>query len=148
MKRIPAFLAVRRESITLALMLEFLHGAIWFDFGSLSSRSLMLIHFGLFLIWQPVWRSDEKLAWYNGTAFIFLTLAFVTWMNWWLLYGWLILLVGFCGGLTTFSAFSLEGVVLLHVGQLLTTFAYVLVSLIGWLAAAWLGHAAAVRLIR
>ncbi|MBI2994663.1 MAG: HAMP domain-containing histidine kinase [Gammaproteobacteria bacterium] len=98
MKRIPAFLAARRESVILALMLEFLHGAIWFDFGSLSSRSLMLIQFGLFLIWQPVWRSDEKLAWYNGTAFILLTLAFVTWMNWWLLYAWLILLVGFCGG--------------------------------------------------
>lgn len=98
MKRIPNFLSERRESIILALMLEFLHGAIWLDFGSLLSRSFMLTHLGLFLIWQPVWRGDEKLAWYNGAAFVLLTVAFVSWMNWWLMSAWLILLVGFCGG--------------------------------------------------
>jgi len=92
--------AVRRreELILLMLMLESLHFALWFDFGSPLSRSLMLIHFGLFIIWQPVWRGDEKLAWYNGVLFIVLTLVFVTWMNLWLLFGWLILLIGVCGG--------------------------------------------------
>ncbi len=88
----------RRQTIILALMLEMLHLSIWLDFGSPLSRSLMLVHLGLFLIWQPVWRGDEKLAWQNGLLFIILTAAFVTWMNWLLLFGWLILLTGFCGG--------------------------------------------------
>jgi signal transduction histidine kinase len=100
---IRRFLAERRESINLAFMLEFLHGSIWVDFGSPLSRSMMLIHLGLFLIWQPVWRGDQKLAWHNGLLFIVLTFAFVTWMNWWLMVGWVILLIGFCGGRVAFS---------------------------------------------
>jgi len=88
----------RRELIILALMLELLHFSIWIDFGSPISRSFMLIHLGLFLIWQPVWRSDERLSWQNSVIFIILTLAFVTFMTWWLIFGWLILLTGFAGG--------------------------------------------------
>lgn len=79
-------------------MLEMVHLSIWLDFGSPLSRSLMLVHLGLFLIWQPVWRGDEKLAWHNGLLFIVLTIAFVIWMNWLLLFCWLILLTAFCGG--------------------------------------------------
>jgi len=100
---IRQFIDLRRESIVLALMLEFLHGAIWLDFGSPLSRSMMLIHLGLFLIWQPVWRGDQKLAWYNGVLFVVLTLAFVTWINRWLMVGWLVLLIGFCGGRVAFN---------------------------------------------
>jgi len=88
----------RWELIILALMLELLHLSIWIDFASPVSRSLMLVHLGLFLIWQPVWRSDEHLSWQNSVIFIILTLAFVTFMSWWLIFGWLILLTGFAGG--------------------------------------------------
>lgn len=90
--------AHRKQTIILALMLEMVHLSIWLDFGSPLSRSLMLVHLGLFLIWQPVWRGDEKLAWHNGLLFILLTVAFVIWMNWLLLFCWLVLLTGFCGG--------------------------------------------------
>lgn len=88
----------RRELIILALMLEFLHFSIWLDVGSPLSRSLLLIHLGIFLIWQPVWQSDEQLSWYNASLFVLLALAFVNWMNWWLLFAWLIVLTGFAGG--------------------------------------------------
>lgn len=84
-------------------MLETLHLSIWLEFGSPISRSLMLVHLGLFLIWQPVWRGDEKLPWYNGLIFFALTVAFVIWMNWLLLFSWLILLIGFCGGRVTIN---------------------------------------------
>ena len=103
MQNLISMLERRRDLIVLALMLESLHLAIWLDFGSPISRSFMLVHLGLFLIWQPVWRGDEKLAWHNGLLFLVLTLAFVVWIDWWLLFGWLALLTGFCGGRVVIS---------------------------------------------
>lgn len=88
----------RKELLLLAAMLELLHFAIWLDFGTALTRSLMLMHLGLFLIWQPVWRGDARVAWYNGLLFILLTGVFVILMNPWLLAGWLLLLTGMCGG--------------------------------------------------
>lgn len=49
------------------------------------------------------------------------------------------ILTGVLGGLTTFSSFSLEALRLLENGQSLTAAAYVLGSLLGGLACAWLG---------
>ncbi len=88
----------RRESILLAFMLESLHVSLWLNITSPLSRSLMLVHLGLFLMWQPVWRGDRKLSWYNGVLFIALTLGLVTWMNWVVVTGWLILLTGYFSG--------------------------------------------------
>ncbi|MFT7460045.1 MAG: hypothetical protein ACI909_002733, partial [Planctomycetota bacterium] len=101
MPSLTNFFKHRLQTITLVLMLEMLHLSIWLDFSSPLSRSLMLVHLGLFLIWQPVWRGDEKLAWPNSLIFIILTVAFVIWLNWLLLFFWLILLIGFCGGRTS-----------------------------------------------
>jgi len=88
----------KREYIILALMLVLLHFSMWVDFGSPLSRALILIHLGLFLIWQPVQRRDQRYVWYNGILFIGLILAFVYWINWWFMFGWLILLIGLVGG--------------------------------------------------
>ncbi len=94
-------LTQKRELIVLVLMLEMLHLSIWFDFGSIISRSFMLSHLGLFLIWQPVWRGDEKLSVENTILFIVFTLALTIWLNLWLLFAWLILLIGFISGRVT-----------------------------------------------
>lgn len=79
-------------------MLTPLHGVVWGDFGSAISRSLMLAHLGLFLLWQPIWRSDERLDPRGAAAFIVFTVAFVAWLNWWFVFVWLLLLVGLIGG--------------------------------------------------
>jgi signal transduction histidine kinase len=81
-----------------AAMLLPLHGAIWSDFGSALSRSLMLAHLGVFLIWQPLWRSDRRLHPRSATAFVAFTAVFVAWLNWWLVFVWLLVLIGLIGG--------------------------------------------------
>lgn len=52
----------------------------------------------------------------------------------------LLLITGFCGGFTTFSAFSSENVNLLLAGQWLTALAYSLLSILLGIAAVWLGY--------
>jgi len=51
-------------------------------------------------------------------------------------------MTGVFGGLTTFSIFSLEAMVLLGGGAWGAALAYVVVSVLAWLAAVWLGHRA------
>ncbi|BAC90152.1 fluoride efflux transporter CrcB [Gloeobacter violaceus] len=50
---------------------------------------------------------------------------------------------GFCGGFTTFSALSIECLVLLQKGDYPTAMGYLLGSLLGGLAAGWAGYLAA-----
>lgn len=57
-------------------------------------------------------------------------------------------MTGFCGGYTTFSAFSLETFRLLHGGTTKTALSYIAVSVVTWLVAVWLGHRVASRLNR
>ncbi len=94
-------LSQKKELFVLVMMLEMLHLSIWLDFGSTISRSFMLSHLGLFLIWQPVWRGDEKLSIGNTLLFIVFTLTLTIWLNLWLLFAWLILLIGFISGRVT-----------------------------------------------
>jgi fluoride exporter len=54
-------------------------------------------------------------------------------------------MVGLCGGYTTFSAYSLETLELLQHGRPLAALAYVALTLVLGLAAVWSGHALALR---
>jgi CrcB protein len=54
-------------------------------------------------------------------------------------------MTGFCGGYTTFSAFSLETFRLFHTGAKLTAAVYVGLSVACWLVSVWLGHMLASR---
>lgn len=57
-------------------------------------------------------------------------------------------MTGFCGGFTTFSAFSLETLQLAQTGRPAVAALYIGVSVVTWLAAVWLGHALAMHFNR
>jgi signal transduction histidine kinase len=97
-----AFLINKRfEHQILALMLASLHLALWWDFGGALSRSLILAHLGLFLMWQPLWRREQRLNWKGSIVFILATLAFIIWIDWGLMTFWLLLLTAIVGGRVT-----------------------------------------------
>ena len=106
MVTIPKILDERLEQIVLVIMLETLHFATWYDFGGYLSQSLLLIHFGMFLIWQPVQRGDRQIPWLGSLLFIVFTLALIYWINWTSITIWLVLLIGFVGGRVTIRRFE------------------------------------------
>ena len=57
-------------------------------------------------------------------------------------------MVGICGGYTTFSAFSLETLRLVQSGDVQAASLNVFISVVSWMTAVWLGHALAARLNR
>lgn len=88
----------RHEHRVLALMLLVVHVSVWWDFGGAISRSLMLVHLGLFLLWQPLFSRERRLEFQGVAVFFIATVAFVAWLNWSLMTFWLLLLTGFVGG--------------------------------------------------
>jgi fluoride exporter len=60
----------------------------------------------------------------------------------------LFVMVGMCGGYTTFSSFSLEFLNLMRGGEWLSAGQYILASLVFCLIGVWLGHVAGLLLSR
>lgn len=79
-------------------MLLLLHLALWLDIDNIWTRPLLLAHLGLFLMWQPLWRSETKLSWGNSAFIIAVCFASLVWLNWWVLAFWVSGLFALVGG--------------------------------------------------
>ncbi|MFA7398953.1 MAG: hypothetical protein WCZ98_00560 [Sideroxydans sp.] len=79
-------------------MLAFMHAALWVGLDSVWARPLLLAHLGLFMLWQPLWRSGAKLSWGNSALILILSLSALLWLNWWVLAFWVSGLFALVGG--------------------------------------------------
>ncbi len=82
----------------LAAMLLTLYGAIVWGAGEWWGRGLLLAHFGLFLIWQPVWRGESEVPAVRAILVLGIGLLFAVFGNWWLIATWIAVLFSLIGG--------------------------------------------------
>jgi signal transduction histidine kinase len=83
----------------LALMLLSLHAfLIWGGGTTMLQRAIFLCHYGLFLMWQPVWRNTQKLSKPALVLFVGVGLVGFFYVNWWISSLWLAILFGLLGG--------------------------------------------------
>jgi nitrogen-specific signal transduction histidine kinase len=80
------------------LMLGTLHTALLVEMQSLWMRPMVLMHLGLFLLWQPLWRGESKLRLSSASLIIAMSLIAMFLLNWWLLAFWVSVLFALVGG--------------------------------------------------
>lgn len=124
-----------RHQWVLAMLLLSLHGVMLWGFDSMLTKTLLLSHYGLFLLWQPIWRGEQPLT--TGTALLVLAggaLLLLT-VDWWVLAFWQAALFGLLGG----RVFSTEEKTLRT--SYLIAAAYLLAMLVLWVVPKLLNHA-------
>jgi len=82
----------------LCAMLLALHAALAWGIDTFFSRAMLLVHFGIFLIWQPVWRGERNLDSRQAFLVVIVGLLLAGWNNWWLMAVWLAVLFALIGG--------------------------------------------------
>lgn len=84
--------------IRLGLMLLALHAALAWDISEWWARAFLLAHFGLFLMWQPVWGGERQLDLRHALLVVGAGVGLAASNNWWLVALWLSALIGLIGG--------------------------------------------------
>lgn len=96
-RRVSAFLASSRRWVVLAMLLA-LHAALISTPGGDFQRVWLLVHFGLFLLWQPFIAADRELDILGGVLLFTITLVTISFLAGWMIVGWLLVLLGILGG--------------------------------------------------
>ncbi|MES2499447.1 MAG: HAMP domain-containing sensor histidine kinase [Pseudomonadota bacterium] len=90
---------VKHSHRVLALMLLALHAFLIWGIGTdYLKQTLFLCTYALFLLWQPIWRSTEKLSRPALAIFIGVGVLGFSYSSWWLTALWLSILFGLLGG--------------------------------------------------
>lgn len=91
------FIARYRRYLLLALLV-LLHLAIMQGVQSAIARTLLVGHFGLFLLWQPIVRAERRLRPLELVLLAAAVGAFIVFLNGWLLIAWTMVLTAVVGG--------------------------------------------------
>src|SRR3989304_640194 len=91
-------LVAARPQWWLGLMLLALHASLAWGIADWWSRAFLLAHFGLFLLWQPVWRGEANIESRYVVLGGIVGFLLAAWNNWWLMAVWLAVLFGLIGG--------------------------------------------------
>jgi hypothetical protein len=82
----------------MGLMLFCLLAASALGSDSNLSRSLLITHFGLFLLWQPILKQEQSFSTLNIVFLIGFILIFIIWFNLWISAFWMLLLLSLLTG--------------------------------------------------
>ncbi|HZZ92526.1 MAG TPA: ATP-binding protein [Usitatibacter sp.] len=114
-----------RRWVVLAMLLS-LHLALVSEPEGTFQRIWLLVHFGLFLLWQPFFAAERELEIFSAVLLFAITAVTLYYVSGWLIVGWLILLMGVLGG----RVFTVRAA--LQSRFYLVAFTYVVTMLLLW----------------
>jgi len=135
----PLKLLARKTSnlfhrLSLGLMLLTLHAVLLWGLEGFVQKAFLLCHYGFFLLWQPIWRTQASLSYFAATLFIAGGLLLTYFMSWWLMAFWVAVLFGLLGG-RVFSSKTRSRIAYLFAAG------YLLAMLLLWIVPKLLGNA-------
>jgi signal transduction histidine kinase len=87
-----------RQEHWLSMMLVALHGGLILELAEPLARALLTTHFGLFLLWQPLWRGEQRLVVRQVVLILVAGAVLVAAGSWWLMALWISVLFALIGG--------------------------------------------------
>src|SRR5688572_11660217 len=96
-QRLAHMFVAGRRWVLLAMLLA-LHAALVSQPGGDFQRLWLLVHFGLFLTWQPFFAAERELDVFSVVLLLAITAATLYFVSGWMVVTWLLLLMGILGG--------------------------------------------------
>ena len=89
----PAKFLLNNEYRILGLMLFSLLAAIAPEQDTLLARSFLIVHFGFFLLWQPLFKRQKNFSFTGLSLLVILIFTYIIWFNPWLNAFWVLVLL-------------------------------------------------------
>jgi signal transduction histidine kinase len=96
-QRLTRLLVAGRRWVVIAMLLA-LHAALVSEPGGMFQRIWLLVHFGLFLLWQPFYATEKELEVFSVVLLVAITAVTLYYVSGWMVVAWLNLLLGILGG--------------------------------------------------
>ncbi len=106
-QRLARTIVANRRWVVRAMLLA-LHAGLVAEPGGVFQRLWLLVHFGLFLLWQPFFAAERELDVASLLLLVLLTGGILWFVSGWMIVTWMLLLLGILGG-RVFTARSEQG---------------------------------------